>query len=161
MLSGGAFLKQKHTLVLPSPSKRMFLRSQRTITPAQVVEAELANSSGIAPKASIGLMARRVGGIDNHGFILEDHNNSLRTRQTEDMKIGDIGGLLEYLQKKMQSKDLKFSYAIHVDLDDLITNNFGADGRMKLDYEYFGDVVCFDTTYKEKKMVGHLHYLLE
>ena len=36
----------------------------------------------------------------------------------------------------MQSKDLNFSYAIQVDLDDLITNIFWADGRMKLDYEY-------------------------
>ena len=43
----------------------------------------------------------------------------------------------------MQSEDLNFSYAILVDLDDLITNIFWADGRMKLDYEYFGDVVCF------------------
>ena len=52
-----------------------------------------------------------------------------------------MGGLLEYLQR-LQSKDLNFSYAIQVDLDDLITNIFWADGRMKLDYEYFGDVVC-------------------
>ena len=43
----------------------------------------------------------------------------------------------------MQSEDHKLSYAIRVDLDDLITNIFWADGRMKLDYEYFGDVVCF------------------
>ena len=51
----------------------------------------------------------------------------------------------------MQFEDLNFSYAISVDLDDLITNIFWADGRMKLDYEYFGDVMCFDTTYKKKK----------
>ena len=50
----------------------------------------------------------------------------------------------------MQSEDLNFSYAIRVNLDDIITNNFWADGRMKLDYEYFGDVVCFDTTYQKK-----------
>ena len=66
------------------------------------------------------------------------------------MKSGDTGGLLEYLQR-MQSEDLNFSYAIQVDLDDLITNIFWADGRMKLDYEHFGDVVCFDTTYKKNK----------
>ena len=51
----------------------------------------------------------------------------------------------------MQFEDLNFSYAIPVDLDDLITNIFWADGRMKLDYEYFGDVMCFDTTYKKRK----------
>ena len=98
----------KHTLVLASPSKRIFLRSQKTITPAQAVEAELTNSSGIAPKASTGLMARRVGGIDNLGFIPKDYNNYLCTRQTKDMKIGDTGGLLEYLQKKCNLKTLIF-----------------------------------------------------
>lgn len=46
----------------------------------------------------------------------------------------------------MQSEDFNFSYAIHVDLDDLITNIFWANGRMNLDYEYFGDIVCFNTT---------------
>ena len=47
----------------------------------------------------------------------------LRTRRTDEMKSGDIGGLLEYLQI-MQSKDLNFSYAIQVDFDDLNTNIF-------------------------------------
>ena len=61
-----------------------------------------------------------------------------------------MGGLLEYLQR-LQSKDLNFSYAIQVDLDDLITNIFWADGKIKLDCEYFRDVVCFDTTYQKKK----------
>ena len=51
----------------------------------------------------------------------------------------------------MQFEDLNFSYAIPVDLDDLITNIIWANGRMKLDYEYFGDVMCFDTTYKKRK----------
>ena len=75
------------------------------------------------------------------------------------MKSGDTGGLLEYLQR-MHSKDLNLSYATQVDLDDLITNIFWANGRMKLDYEYFGDIVCFDTTYKKIKKVGHLNCLL-
>ncbi|XP_075633637.1 protein FAR1-RELATED SEQUENCE 5-like [Castanea sativa] len=87
----------EHTHVLASPHKRIFLRSQRSINLAQAIKAELADSSGIAPRASVGLMARRV------------------------------------------------------DLDDLITNIFWADGGMKLDYEYFGDVVCFDTTYKKNR----------
>ena len=37
------------------------------------------------------------------------------------MKSGDIGGLLEFLQR-MHSEDLNLSYATQVDLDDLITN---------------------------------------
>ena len=66
------------------------------------------------------------------------------------MKLADTGGVLEYLQK-MQLNDPNFVYAIQVDEDDLITNIFWADAKMKVDYDYFGDVVCFDTTYRKNK----------
>ena len=69
-------------------------------------------------------MAKSVDGLDNLGFILEDYNKDLRTRQTYEVKSGDTGGLLEFLQK-MQSEDFNFSYVIQVDLDYLITNIFG------------------------------------
>ena len=113
----------EHTHVLASPCKHIVLRSQRSINPTQAIEVELADSSGIAPRASVGLMAKIVGGLDNLGFILKNYNNYLRTRRTDEMKSRDTRGLLEYLQI-MQSKDLNFSYAIQVDFDDLITNIF-------------------------------------
>nr|KYP37995.1 Protein FAR1-RELATED SEQUENCE 5 [Cajanus cajan] len=62
------------------------------------------------------------------------------------MKSGVTGGVLKYLQK-MQLEDSNFFYAIHVNEDDLITNIFLDDVKMMIDYSYFGDVVCFDTTY--------------
>ena len=70
----------EHTHVLASPHKRIFLRSQRSINPAQAVEAELVDSSRIAPRAGVGLMARMVGGLENLGFIPKDYNNYLRIR---------------------------------------------------------------------------------
>ncbi|KAL4318052.1 hypothetical protein GQ457_18G005870 [Hibiscus cannabinus] len=139
-----------HTHALASPSKRMFLRSQRTINLAQAAELDIANRSGLAPKESVGFLARKVGGVENLGFIPEDYNNYLRTKRTKEIKVGDTGGVLEYLQN-MQHDDPNFSYAIQVDLGDFIKNIFWTDGRMKLDYESFGDVVCFDTTYRKNK----------
>ncbi|KAK8538870.1 hypothetical protein V6N12_034577 [Hibiscus sabdariffa] len=59
-----------HTHALASPSKCMFLRSQRTINLAQAVELEITDRSGLAPKESVGLLARKVGGVENLGFIL-------------------------------------------------------------------------------------------
>ena len=50
-------------------------------------------------------MAKRVGGLDNLSFILEDYNNYLRTSRTDEMKSEDTGGLLEYLQR-MKFDDL-------------------------------------------------------
>ncbi|KAK9027452.1 hypothetical protein V6N11_067287 [Hibiscus sabdariffa] len=120
-----------HTHALASPSKHMFLRSQRTINLAQAVELEIADRSGLAPKKSVGILARKVGGVENLGFIPEDYNNYLRTKRTKEMKVGDTSGVLEYLQN-MQHDDPKFSYAIQ-DFERLL-----ADRRyeeLKADYK--------------------------
>ncbi|XP_051124842.1 protein FAR-RED IMPAIRED RESPONSE 1-like [Andrographis paniculata] len=66
------------------------------------------------------------------------------------MEVGDTRGVLEYLQG-MQNRDLNSSYSIQVDEDDMITNIFWVDGRMRADYIDFGDVVSFNTTYRKYK----------
>ena len=37
---------------------------------------------------------------------------------------------------------------MQVDQDNIMTNFFWRDGRSKIDYDSFGDVVIFDTTYQ-------------
>ncbi|XP_062085665.1 protein FAR1-RELATED SEQUENCE 5-like [Humulus lupulus] len=138
----------EHTHMTSSPSKSHLHRSQRRITPAQASEIELAEISGIAPKASMELMIRRAGGHANLGFLLDDCRNYIRTKRTIQMRVGYTGGVLEYLQQ-MKSKDPSFFYALQVDKDDLLTNIFWADARMMASYHNFGDVVCFDTTYRK------------
>jgi zinc finger SWIM domain-containing protein 3 len=51
--------------------------------------------------------------------------------------------------EKKTSEDAKFFYSIQVDEDDLITNIFWANDKMVVDYESYGDVVGFDTTYRK------------
>lgn len=55
--------------------------------------------------------------------------------------------MLEYMEKKA-SEDAKFFYSIQVDDDDLVTNNFQVDAKMVMDYKPYGDVVGFNTTYR-------------
>ncbi|PIN12418.1 hypothetical protein CDL12_14969 [Handroanthus impetiginosus] len=116
-----------HNLV--SPSKTHLLRSLRNINVAQTSQADDIDSSGIAPKAGFALMAKQ---------------------RTVEMKIGDTGGVLEYLQQR-QLDDPNFFYAIQIDEDDLIANILWVDAQMMADYAHFGDVVCFDTTYRKNK----------
>ncbi|KAL3509229.1 hypothetical protein ACH5RR_028630 [Cinchona calisaya] len=108
----------------------------------------MANSVGIPPKTSHALIAMQVGGRENVGFIPEDYRNYLQSKRTREMKMGDTGGVLKYLQN-MQFEDPNFFYAIQVDEDDLITNIFWSDAKMRADYANFGDVVSFDTTYRK------------
>jgi zinc finger SWIM domain-containing protein 3 len=124
------------------------LRSQRKVTEAQIANAEVAKSVGISNKATIDLMAKQAGGIENLGCTCEDMKNRLYSKGTIQAKEGDTGGVLEYMEKKV-SEDVNFFYSIQVDEDDLITNIFWADSKMVSDYAMFGDVICFDTTYRK------------
>uniref|UniRef100_A0A1D1Y705 Protein FAR1-RELATED SEQUENCE n=1 Tax=Anthurium amnicola TaxID=1678845 RepID=A0A1D1Y705_9ARAE len=63
---------------------------------------------------------------------------------------GEAQSLLEYL-KRMQAENPAFFYAIQVDNNNCMTNVFWADAKARLAYNYFGDSVTFDTTYKKTK----------
>ncbi|XP_047979054.1 protein FAR1-RELATED SEQUENCE 5-like [Salvia hispanica] len=95
-------------------------------------------------------MAKEAGRIQHLGFTHIDLKNYLRTKRTLEIKQGDSGGVLQYLQR-MISEDPHFYYAIQLDVEDLITNMFWTDGRMIQDFGHFGDAVCFDTTYRRHR----------
>ncbi|KAK2966789.1 hypothetical protein RJ640_008792 [Escallonia rubra] len=67
--------------------------------------------------------------------------------------------------KDQASQDPSFFYAFQLDNEEQITNIFWADGRMRMDYELFGDIVTFDTTFATNKdhrplgvFIGFNHY---
>jgi len=138
-----------HNHPLASPDKAHMLRSQRKIAIAQAAVAEDCDKSGIRPKSTYDLMSKQAGGRENVGFLPVDYKNYLRTKRMKNMESFDAAGLLGYFRKK-QVEDPTFFYSMQLDANDFITSIFWADGRMLIDYELFGDVVCFDTTYKNK-----------
>ncbi|XP_048323604.1 protein FAR1-RELATED SEQUENCE 5-like [Ziziphus jujuba] len=85
----------QHTHVTSTPSKSHLHRSQRKLTFVQAAEIDIDNSSGIAPKASLELMAKRVGGYENLGFIHDDYKNYVKTKRTIQMKV-DAKMMIEY-----------------------------------------------------------------
>ena len=110
----------QHNHELSTPSKTHLFRFYRHMTMAHEAEIDMARSCEIAPKESIELMSKQVGGRENLGFIRDDLKNYLRSKRSKPMMQGDTGGVLEYLQR-MQLEDPNFYYAIQVDEDDLIT----------------------------------------
>ena len=53
--------------------------------------------------------------------------------------------------KNRQSEDSMFFYSVQVDQENRMANFFWRDGRSKLDYDCFWDVVVFDTTFRTNK----------
>jgi zinc finger SWIM domain-containing protein 3 len=151
LIDGSYFVyefESEHNHILATPEQRHQLRSQRKFDEAQISRIEVAKSVGISTKAAVDLLAKKVGGIENLGFTHVDVKNRLYTKRSLMVHKGDTSGVLEYMERR-SSEDAKFFYSIQVDEDDLITNIFWADSKMVADYEAFGDVVGFDTTYRK------------
>ena len=134
-----------HELV-KTPMKHM-LKGNRCMSKAQKAHADDADLSGISVKATMELMSREVGGRENLGFMDVDYRNYIHRKRTMKMKKGDAGAICQCLQKRKEDNS-SFFYSFQLDEDDMITNIFWADEQSISDYALFGDVLCFDTTYK-------------
>uniref|UniRef100_A0A453SDQ3 Uncharacterized protein n=1 Tax=Aegilops tauschii subsp. strangulata TaxID=200361 RepID=A0A453SDQ3_AEGTS len=141
-------LEHNHMLQLQETCHLM--PSQLKITEIQAFEIEIADDSGIGPKAAHESACRRVGGSSILGYIQRDHKNYLRTKRQRELKYGEAGSILKYFQDKIRENP-SFQYEIQHDCEEQITNIFWADARMIIDYAHFGDVVTFDTTFGTNK----------
>ncbi|XP_030970242.1 protein FAR1-RELATED SEQUENCE 5-like [Quercus lobata] len=92
-------------------------------------------------------LIQQAGGYENVGFIPKDLYNHVVADQNSNMRDGDAECALAYLQAKVDM-DSSFFYRYTVDKESCLANLFWTDSQSRLDYECFGDVLAFDTTYK-------------
>ncbi|XP_042505484.1 protein FAR1-RELATED SEQUENCE 5-like [Macadamia integrifolia] len=112
---------------------------------AHAIQIDLADDSGIKPKAIFEYMSMQAGGKENIGFIRQDQKNYLRTKCQLDLSYGEAVSLLMYFEKQTRGNP-SFTYALQLDSEEQITNIIWADPKMLIDYTHFGDVVNFDMT---------------
>ncbi|KAG6640890.1 hypothetical protein CIPAW_09G035500 [Carya illinoinensis] len=141
-------LNHNHALHIPQCAHMM--PSQRKISKAQALEIDLADDSGIQLKDSYEFMGRQVGGKDALGYTKQDQKNYLHNKRQRELKYGEAGSLLRYFQKQNRENP-SFYNAVQLDAAEQITNIFWADAQMIVDYNLFGDIVSFDTTYRTNK----------
>ena len=87
-------LEHNHLLQLPQTCH--LLASQRKISDVQALEIEIADDSGIMPKASHELASRRVGGPMNLTYTPCDLKNILQGRHQRELAYGQAGSMLKY-----------------------------------------------------------------
>ncbi|XP_075089661.1 protein FAR1-RELATED SEQUENCE 5-like isoform X2 [Nicotiana tabacum] len=142
--------EEKHNHPLVPPSLAHMLPSQRNIKLSQAYEIDLLDDSGICPKSSFDYASRLAGGKASLGYTKRDHINYLRDKRKESLKQGVARSLVDYFEKRV-IKDPSFRFSLQLDDDGLITNVFWADAKMIRDFQIYGDVVSFDTTYRTNK----------
>ncbi|XP_058757585.1 protein FAR1-RELATED SEQUENCE 5-like [Vicia villosa] len=139
-----------HNHELATPKSKHKLPSQRRISVAQATEVEMASRSGIRQKLIFEFLSRQVGGRENVGCTAKDISNHLSSKRMKEMEEGEAYTMLHYFKSK-KTENSSFFYEIQLDIDNQITNIFWADAKMVADYAHFGDVVCFDTTYRTNR----------
>ncbi|KAK4760089.1 hypothetical protein SAY87_023220 [Trapa incisa] len=86
---------------------------------------------------------------ENTGIVQRDQN--LVTEQNLVFIEGaDAQSLCQWFKKK-KNGDIMFFHDVQLDQEGRVTNFFWCDGRSRIDYGYFGDVVVFDATYRINK----------
>ncbi|XP_035540214.1 protein FAR1-RELATED SEQUENCE 5-like [Juglans regia] len=85
-------------------------------------------------------------GFKNLPFLENDCRNYIDKAKHMRLGKGGAGALQEYFLR-MQYKNLEFFALMDLDDDERLNNVFWADLHSRVAYQYFSDVVTFDTTY--------------
>ncbi|PNX75333.1 protein FAR1-related sequence 5-like, partial [Trifolium pratense] len=134
-----------HNHGMVSPKSVAYLRSHKKMTAATKSLVEKFDEEGVPT----GKVATMFQGEDN-AFSSRDCWNHLRNLRRRNLDVGDAQAVFKFCKKK-QVENPNFFYAIQCDDEDRMINFFWVDGRARLAYQFFGDVITFDTTYKTNK----------
>ncbi|XP_031473146.1 protein FAR1-RELATED SEQUENCE 5-like [Nymphaea colorata] len=143
------FIKE-HNHAMMTPSTVQYLRSHKRLSSAAQSLNDTQMAVGVRANLMMSFLRLEAGRSSNVGFIERDCKNYVTTVRQRTLGKGDAQAVLDYF-KRMQARNPTFFYAIQVDEEEHMTNFFWVDGRSRMAYDHFGDVVTFDTTYKTNK----------
>ncbi|KAG8377756.1 hypothetical protein BUALT_Bualt08G0066100 [Buddleja alternifolia] len=138
----------EHNHEMVATDQTHLLRSSRNISHAQKSTLEAMVNAGISTATAVSFMEEEARGPENLGFIRKDAYNYLSSlkKQTK-IKNGDASELLKHFLAKSNNEPF-FYWDVQLDDENRVMNFFFRDYRCRIDYEYFGDVLSVNTTYK-------------
>ncbi|KAI8538412.1 hypothetical protein RHMOL_Rhmol09G0101000 [Rhododendron molle] len=138
-----------HSHALTTPRKKHFLRSHRRVSVAQKVLTQQLVAANVSTSQQMSLLELQAGGLENVGCLQRDIYNS--RRDMREYVNGHDANMLKELFKSEKEKNRGYTYTIEEDDEHRLTHCFWADATSRKSYQYFGDVVVFDTTYNTNK----------
>ncbi|CAL8997118.1 unnamed protein product [Prunus brigantina] len=145
-----SYFVPEHNHELAKPEERQFLRSNRKVSDSNLGVIKTMVGAGIRTTNTYSYLAEEVGGSQNVGFTKRDCYNVVNKEKMAMIEAGDAQSLMNLFKRK-QAEDPMFFYTVQVDQENRMTNFFWRDGRSRIDYDCFGDVVVFDTTYRTNR----------
>uniref|UniRef100_A0A803NHF8 Protein FAR1-RELATED SEQUENCE n=1 Tax=Cannabis sativa TaxID=3483 RepID=A0A803NHF8_CANSA len=140
---------REHNHELVPPDQVHCLRSHRQISGPAKTLIDTLQAAGMGPRRIMSALIKEYGGISKVGFTEVDCRNYMRNNRQRSLE-GDIQLLLDYL-RQMQAENSNFFFAVQGEEDQSSGNVFWADPKARTNYNYFGDTVTFDTTYRSNR----------
>ncbi|XP_012855477.1 PREDICTED: protein FAR1-RELATED SEQUENCE 5-like [Erythranthe guttata] len=144
------YIDHNHDMVAPDQS--YMLRSARSISYAKGNTLKALVDAGFSIANVYSYMQIESHGRENVGFLKKDAYDYLNrlAKDHRHVEDGDAAELIRYFKNK-SNEDGLFYWDFQVDENNRMCNFFYRDGRCRVDYEAFGDVLSIDTTYKTNK----------
>ncbi|XP_050365404.1 protein FAR1-RELATED SEQUENCE 5-like [Argentina anserina] len=142
------YTDHNHPLVLPALTHHM--RSARNCKDSDVAQVTAFHNASIRTCHAFEYLVDKVGGYVSVGFRIKDLYNKLDASRREIMLDGDVEAALSYLNGRSGGEE-NFYCKFSLDEENKLCNLFWRDTRSLIDYENFGDVLLFDSTYKTNR----------
>ncbi|KAE8687005.1 hypothetical protein F3Y22_tig00111027pilonHSYRG00723 [Hibiscus syriacus] len=139
---------QKHNHALCTPAMTPFMRSNRAVSKADIDEATTLKEVGVGSSQVMNYLTQQAGGYHNVGFTHKDLYNALQRGKAKEIVDGDVNTLIAYFDYKKHD-DPGFFMTYSIDESGALYNLIWSDSTSRSDYTCFGDVIAFDTTYKD------------
>ncbi|XP_050210405.1 protein FAR1-RELATED SEQUENCE 4 isoform X2 [Mercurialis annua] len=136
-----SFVKEHNHELLPAHVH--FFRSHRNVD-------EVKNDARLRKQKNFTAVSKLFGAYQNVDCLEEYMRNQHDKGRSLVLEAGDAQLLLEFFMN-MQEENPKFFYAVDLNEEHKLRNLFWVDAKGIEDYNHFGDVVCFDTTYFTNK----------
>ncbi|KAK4587845.1 hypothetical protein RGQ29_019019 [Quercus rubra] len=142
-------LVKDHNHELVPPDKVHCLRSHRHVSGPARSLIDTLQAAGMGPSGVMSVLIKESGGINNVGFTKVDCQNYMSSSRQR--SLGSGGQIVFDYLKQMRAEDPDFFCAVQGDFENLTGNIFWADPNSRMNYNYFGDTVTFDTTYRTNR----------
>ncbi|KAE8658136.1 hypothetical protein F3Y22_tig00116974pilonHSYRG00016 [Hibiscus syriacus] len=120
----------------------------KAISKAVIDEITTLKEVGVGTSQVMSYLTQQVGGYHNVGFTHKDLYNALQRGKAKEIVDGDVNALIAYFDYKKHD-DLGFFMTYLVEESGALHNLIWSDSTSRSDYTCFGDVIAFDTTYKD------------
>ncbi|RYR09651.1 hypothetical protein Ahy_B05g078035 isoform H [Arachis hypogaea] len=111
---------------------------------------ETHEEAGIRPSKTYQSFVAAAGSHCELGFIEKDVRNYITRKVRNIFEEDDAKKFGKYLVR-MKEKNQNFFFELNLEGDHCIKHVFWADARSRATFDYFGDVVSFDTTYNTNR----------